>query len=135
MKDTDQILYSAGETVEYARLYLEQKGEIIRLEAAERTAKVTSAIVTAVVLGVLALLVLVLLSVAAGLWLTQLLNSAVTAFLIVAAFFAILGVVVYAFRRQMVTDPSLNFILRKFFEEEEEGPHPFTGQPTQKTQN
>ena len=38
MKDTDQILYSAGETIEYARLHLEQQGEIIRLEAAERTA-------------------------------------------------------------------------------------------------
>lgn len=122
MKDTNHILHAAGETVEYARLYLEQQGDIIRLEAAERTAKVTSALITAVVLGILALLVLVMLSIAAGFWLTEAVGSAALAFLFVAIGYALLGGLLYFFRRQLVTHPALNFILRKFFEEEKEMP-------------
>ena len=70
MKNTDEILSSAGETFEYARQYMKQQGDYIRLEAAERISKTTSAMMTALVLGIFSMLVLIFLSLAAAFWLT-----------------------------------------------------------------
>ncbi|MBK9018133.1 MAG: hypothetical protein IPM82_31080 [Saprospiraceae bacterium] len=41
-----------GETFEYARQYMKQQGDYVRLEAAERISKTTSAMMTALVLGI-----------------------------------------------------------------------------------
>ena len=120
MKNTEEVLHTAGETVEYARQYLQQQGDIIRLEAAERTARVTSSLITAIVLAVLGLLVLVMLSIAAGFWLAQTLGSAALAFLCIAGVYAVVATLLYVFKRQLITNPALNFVLTAFFDEDDD---------------
>jgi uncharacterized membrane protein len=120
MKNTDEILSSAGETFEYARHYIKQQGDYIRLEAAERISKTTSAMVTALVLGIFSMLVVIMLSLAAAFWLGSAIVSYALAFVIVSGFYCVLGLVMYAFRRQFVTIPTLRLVLNAFFDRENE---------------
>lgn len=115
MKNTDEILESAGETFEYARQYLKLQGDYIRLEAAERISRTTSAIATAVVLGIFSLLVLIMLSLAVAFWLGEKLGSYAEAFLIVAAAYSLLGGLVFFLRKRLVTNPTLQLVLNAFF--------------------
>lgn len=119
MKTPEEILLSAGESVEYARQYVEHQADIIRLEAAERSAKVISSLITAMVLGVIGFLVVVMLSMAAGFWLTAALDSAPQAFLIIAAAYVMVGAMLYFFRRSIITNPSLDFVLDAFFNDDD----------------
>lgn len=118
MKNTDEILTSAGETFEYARQYIKQQGDYIRLEAAERISKTTSAMVTALVLGIFSMLVLIMLSLAAAFWIGNVIGSYALAFVIISGVYGLLGLVMYAFRRQLVTNPTLKLILNAFFDRE-----------------
>ena len=120
MKNTDEILSSAGETFEYARQYMKQQGDYIRLEAAERIGKTTSAMMTALVLGIFSMLVLIMLSLAAAFWLAGKLGSYPEAFVVVAVAYGLLGSLVFIFRRRLVTNPTLKLMLNAFFEKENE---------------
>ncbi len=122
MKNTDDLLTSAGETFEYARHYIKLQGDYIRLEAAERISKTTSAMVTALVLGIFSLLVLIMLSLAAAFWLGDKMDSYAQAFLIVSVAYSFIGSVVYIFRRRLITNPTLKLMLNAFFEDETVGP-------------
>ena len=119
MNNSEEMFQAAGETVEYARQYIEQQGELLRLEAAERLAKVISTLVTFFVLAFFVMLVLVMLSIAAALWLGKMLDSYVAAFLIIAIIYAGLGVLFYFFRLRFITNPALGAMLSAFFEEED----------------
>lgn len=120
MKNTDEILGSAGETFEYARQYIKQQGDYIRLEAAERISKTTSAMVTALVLGIFSMLVVIMLSLAAAFWLGNAIGSYALAFVIVSGIYCLLGIVLFVFRRRFVTYPTLKLMLNAFFERENE---------------
>jgi uncharacterized membrane protein len=120
MKNTDEILTSAGETFEYARQYVKQQGDYIRLEAAERISKTTSAVVTALVLGIFSMLVLIMLSLAAAFWLGNKTGSYAEAFLIMSAVYCLLGALVYVGRKPFVTNPTLKLVLNAFFDKENE---------------
>ncbi len=108
---TDQMLSAVGETVEYGRQYIEQQKDYIRLEVAEKLAKTTSKLVTMAVVSFLAIMVLILLSVTIGFWLGSVWDSYALAFLCVTGFYALLAVVFYFFRREMVTNPVLSMII------------------------
>ncbi len=120
MKNTDEILSSAGETFEYARHYIKQQGDYIRMEAAERISKTTSAMVTALVLGIFSMLVVIMLSLAVAFWLGSAIGSYSLAFVIVSGIYCVFGLVIFAFRRQFVTIPTLRLMLNAFFDRENE---------------
>lgn len=122
MKNTDEFMASAGETFEYARHYIKQQGDYIRLEAAERISKTTSALATAMVLSIFSLLVLIMLSLAAAFWIGKAIGSYAEAFVIVSVAYCVLGALIFIFRRQLVTRPTLNLMLNAFFERENETP-------------
>ncbi len=121
MKNTDSILQSAGETVEYARQYVKQQGEWIRLEAAERLAKVFSALATVVVLAFFASWIVVMLSVAFAVWLGDAINSYPGAFLLVGLMYLVASLIIFLFRKQWITSPILTLVLNAFFERGENG--------------
>lgn len=89
------------------------------MEAGERFAKVTAALATFLVLSFVAVLVLVTLSMAAAFWLGNVLGSYVAAFLFVSIVHIGVGVLVYFFRRRLITNPMLNIVLSAFFEKED----------------
>lgn len=114
MNHKEEMLQSAGETMEYARQYARQLVELYRLELAERTAKTTANLITALAVATIFLLAMVMLSIAAGFYLGALLNSAVLAFLCITGFYLLMAALCYAFRRKLITNPILTSILNSF---------------------
>ena len=69
MNHSEELLQTAGETMEYARQYARQQVEYYRLEFAGRLAKTTAALITLVAVTSVVALSMVLLSIAAGFYL------------------------------------------------------------------
>jgi len=113
---TEQLLSATGETVEYAKLYLEQKTDYFKLEVAKQSAKTTSNLVTVAVLGGLGLFVLFLFTMSIGFYLGELLESYGTAFLILTGFYLFLAIVIYFFRKQIITNPLLSMIIKNMLD-------------------
>lgn len=116
MDTQEEILQTAGESFEYANLYVQKQIELLKLEGAERIAKSTSVIITMAVLGFMATMVSVMLSIATGFALANLVGSYSIAFLIITAIYAIFGLIVYFFKRQLITNPVLSVVLASFFD-------------------
>ena len=108
---TEKILSSAGETFEYARIYMEQQGEYLRLEASKRMAKSISQLVTFLVVTFLGMLVLIFLTLAIGLLLGKMWGSYGLAFLVLTAFYAVAAILIYSFRSQVITNPIVKIIV------------------------
>ncbi|MCB0520855.1 MAG: phage holin family protein [Lewinellaceae bacterium] len=121
MKETEEILQSAGETVEYARQYIQQQGEYIRLEVAERSSNVVSSLATGLVIGFFCCLVLIMLSLTVGLWLGARWGSYPTAFLFLSIVYMAIAALLYLFRKPLITSPVLDMILDAFFENRNPG--------------
>lgn len=112
MKYSEEILENAGETVEYARQYAQQQVEYFRLEVAERLSKAMATVVTTVAVVLFVTVVLMLLSVAGALYLGSLWASNALGFLFVAGIYLVAMIIFLIFRRQLVTNPVLTFILK-----------------------
>ncbi len=115
MKDTESVLESAGETAEYAKQYAKLQLDYLRLEAAEKLAKATSALFATLVIAALGLIALIMLTLAAGFYLGRLWDSFPLAFLSVAGFYVALVVLVLLFKERWLTNPLLTSIIRSFF--------------------
>lgn len=116
MKQSEKVLQAAGETTEYARQYVEQQVEYYKLEFAERLAKATASMVALVTVAIFAILVTIFIAIAAGLYLGELWGSYPLAFLCVSGALAAIGVIFYALKRRIITNPVLSLILRSFLE-------------------
>lgn len=112
----EELLSSVGETVEYGRLYLEQQKDYLQLEVAERLAKTTSQLVTLAVIAFFAFMVVIFLSLAGGLYLGAVLNSYPIGFLIITALYALTAVLVFYFKKSLVTNPILTIILKEMLD-------------------
>jgi len=72
---TEEMLNSAGETFEFARIYAEQQGDYFRLEASKRLAKTTSSLATILVISMLGFMVGLFLSIAVCFMLGKMLKN------------------------------------------------------------
>ncbi len=116
MSSQDDILQQAGESFEYANQYVQKQIDLLKLESAERVAKATSSLITLAVLFFLAALVFIMLSISLGFWLGTVVGSYATGFLIVTGIYALLGLIVFFFKRVFVTNPILSKVLESFFD-------------------
>ncbi len=114
-RDTEEVLQSAGETITYLREYLRLQLDYLRLDLAERTAKVASALVAVLAVGALLSFSLFMATVALALFLGQLWGSYALGFLAVAGLYASLAVLLSIFKEQWLTNPLLGRLLRAFF--------------------
>lgn len=115
MKNTDQILESVGESIGFAQHYVEQQLNYFRLEIAEKVSSVISSLVTMFVLFVLALLVITFGSTALALYLGDVLDSYPLAFALITLFYFLLGLAVYFFKRQMITNPIIAQVIDEIY--------------------
>ncbi len=114
--NTDELLKSTGETVEYARLYAQQKIDHTKLEVAKRVAITTSNIITQAIVGMLAFMVVIFLSLALGFFLAGILDSFALAFVIVALIYMIATAVVVYFKNPIITNPVLSAVLKNLLD-------------------
>lgn len=112
MKATEEILQNVGETTEYARQYTKKQIEYVQLLVAERTAKVTSILVTSLAVTFIGLLIVIMLSFTLGFYLGDLFESYPIGFLCVTGIYLLLGIIIYSMRQQLVTNPILTKIIK-----------------------
>nr|MBD5376549.1 phage holin family protein [Bacteroides sp.] len=93
------------------RRYLELNLEYAKLTGAEKITILLTAIATAVVIGVLAILIFFFFSIACVHWLGDLMSMAL-AYTIMAAVYALVLVVFIVFRRELLINPVAKFISR-----------------------
>ncbi|MFK7932646.1 MAG: phage holin family protein [Saprospiraceae bacterium] len=115
MKDVDYLMESMGETTAYVQQYIEQKIEVTKLEAAEKSAMVISELVTGIMLVMIGTIVILLGIITIGLFLAQWLDSYPIAFLSLTIFFAIIGIILWIFRRTLITNPVVGAVVNRFF--------------------
>lgn len=115
MNTQEDILQNVGETIEFANQYLQREIALLKLDGAEKVAKSTSAIITLGVIGFLVGMVFIMLSLAIGFWLGDIMNSYAQAFFVITAVYAFLAFIVYFFRKTLVADPVLAIILKIFY--------------------
>lgn len=111
---------SAGEAVEYARQYIKQQGEYIRLEVAERIAKITGPLVTLAIIASLFGIIVLIFSFGIVAWLSNILDSQAKAYFLVGGIYLVLAVIIYINRVKWITNLVLRIVLDAFFESEEE---------------
>lgn len=116
-KEVDELLYKTGETVEYAKQYVDQQKQLVKLEVAEKSAQMISSAVTGLVMAVVGLLVLLFASLALAFFLGDLFDSIALGFLAVTVLYVIIALVVNAMKRSLVTNPVLSAVITKFFDD------------------
>ena len=116
MNHSEELLQTAGETMEYARQYARQQDEYYRLEFAGRLAKTTAALITLVAVTSVVALSMVLLSIAAGFYLGGVWGSYTQGFLAVGGTYFLVAAVIYLMRHRLVTNPVLAVILKAFLD-------------------
>ena len=116
MDSKEEILLTAGETFEYANQYVQKQIDLFKLESAEKLAKATSSIITLAVIGGLATLVIIMLSIAIGFAIGEALGSYALGFLVITGIYALIAVLVYLFKRRLVTNPVLSAVIESFFD-------------------
>ncbi len=110
---TEELLSSTGETIEYGKMYLEQKMDFYRLETSKRLAKTTSNLATVAVMGFLGMMVVLFLSIAGGLFLGAFLGSYGLAFLIITGLYILAVVIIYFFKKEIITNPILSLVIEE----------------------
>ncbi|SRR5690606_1277820 len=112
----NELMSSAGETLEYAKQYIRQQIDYLRLETAEKIAKATSSLITAMIVSILVFMVLILLSIGLAFYLGALFDSYPLAFLSIGGFYAVIAAVVIALKKKLITNPVLNIVIKNIME-------------------
>ena len=112
----DKLISSTGETVEYARQYIQQQIDYLRLETVERVAKTTSNLISAGVIAILILMGVLFLSVALGFYLGALMDSYALAFLCIAGLYFLVSMFIIYFKEKIITNPVLNIVVKNMLE-------------------
>lgn len=118
MKNTDEILEQTGETIEYLKIYAKQQIDIVKLDTVAKSAKLGSSIITAFAISIVCMIVILFLTVAGALFLGQILGNHALGFLIVGVIFIIIGVLLFSFKKSLITSPLVSYFIAKVYEEE-----------------
>lgn len=113
---TEELISTAGETVEYAKIYIEQQKQYFRLETSKRLAKTTSNLATLAVLVFLGFMVMIFFTLAIGFLLGKYIGSYGVAFLGLTGFYLLLAILVFYFKKQIITNPILNLVIKEMLD-------------------
>jgi hypothetical protein len=96
--------------------YLLLNIKILKLEATKQISTLGSAAASSLVVGISALLFVLTMSISLGFYLSDLLHSSYLGFAIVAMFYFLLTIVLFAGRKRMIKQPLRNKIVEKILE-------------------
>ena len=104
------------ETQELVEDYVGNRLQLLKLQTAEKSARLVSLLLTVVVMAFLCFFILLFLSITAGYFLAQVTGSLFTGFGIVAVFYVILLVAVLYLRKRFLDKYISNTVVRIFFD-------------------
>ena len=111
-QDNEQFFREARKHLEE---YIRMRYDLAKLQLAENTAKVLATLLSVMLLSFFALLVLLLTSVLAGFFLSNITGSYVTGFSVIAGFYLLVLFLGFAFRKSLMERPMMNHLIKKFF--------------------
>ncbi|WP_170830141.1 phage holin family protein [Williamwhitmania taraxaci] len=97
---------------ESAKQYLNTNIELLKFEATERTSVIGSGLISRLLVGMVSLLFVLFISIAAGFYLSELLGDSYSGFLIVAGFYFLLGLILIIGRKKLIETPLRDKFIR-----------------------
>ncbi|MBL7728911.1 MAG: phage holin family protein [Dinghuibacter sp.] len=95
--------------------YLDTRIEIVKINTAEKTAKVISNVLAGIIVAMILFLVLMLASIALGFGLARYTGNTFTGFLAAAGIYLVIGIIVWFARVRLVRLPVMNALIRELF--------------------
>jgi hypothetical protein len=93
--------------------YVETRADLFRLKAIKKTAEVGSSIVSKIIVAVVFSSFFIFLNIAIALLLGDLIGKLYIGFFIVAAFYLIVGILIYSNRQKIISSPLADSIIKK----------------------
>lgn len=94
--------------------YMETQMELFRLKAINKSTTMISSLATRLIYITVFLIGLFLLNIALGFWLGELLGKVYYGFFCLAAFYFIVGLIIFAIRKNSIGNPIRNALIDKF---------------------
>lgn len=101
-----------GESYGFLKAYVEKRIEVMRLEVIEKIALTASTLILLGAMSFIFFFILGLLSVALALYLSPIVGSTPVAFLILAGFYALVAILIFALRKRIIIQPVLDMVIR-----------------------
>lgn len=111
----EQTTHHIDELFSEARDYIETKTELFKLKAADKTSDIVSSATSGIVITLAALFFFGLLNIGIALWIGAAIGNNYSGFFILAAFYALVALIVYLGRDRWLKTPVSNAIVRKLF--------------------
>ena len=96
--------------------YVETRADLFKLKAIKKTAEVGSTIVSQVIVAIVFSSFFIFLNIAIGLLLGDLIGKLYIGFFIVAAFYLIVGIIIYSNRQKIISSPLADSIIKKMMD-------------------
>lgn len=93
--------------------YLETRIELAKLKAVKKSSEVLSAVVSKILLGIVLCFFIMVLNIAIGLWLGELMGKNYLGFFALAGFYLIAGLIIYSAREKLLKVPFANSLIKK----------------------
>ena len=97
--------------------YLQTRQELIFLRVAEKVSTIGSYTLSGLIIGVLSLLFIFFISVAAAMYFSSIMQNSYVGFFIVAGFYCFLLILAAVFKKSIIIKPARNKIIKEFFDE------------------
>ncbi len=117
--DQEKMEKNLSKTIENIKQYVNLKTELYSLIIIERTAKVLSRVILLLIVTMLMFFFLLFLSFAFVQWFGYATGSESVGYVIIAAFYLLIGVVIFRLRKRLFLDPLLRGITEIFAEDED----------------
>lgn len=114
--EQEKLLEDLGETYGYLKAYVEKRVELARLGMIEKFAKAMSFLISLVAFLLIIGMVVLLLSLALGFYLSEVLGSNSLAFLILSGVYLVIGLLVFALRNPLIRNPLIGQAIRSLDE-------------------
>ncbi len=95
--------------------YVSTSAELLKLEAIEQGATISSKLISTLLIGLILLLFVVFASIGLSLFLADFFESYFIGFLIIAGVYLIIGLFLLAFRKRMIEFPFKNHVIKTIF--------------------
>ncbi|MES2567461.1 MAG: phage holin family protein [Bacteroidota bacterium] len=100
-----------GSLVEKTEDYAKTSIELLKLKALDKSTSAISSLASIVIILISSLFIISMINIGVALWISALMDNSYSGFFIVALFYAVLSVVLYVFREDIVKTPISNRII------------------------
>lgn len=103
------------ELTESIQQYVQTNFKLMKLQTAERSSVIGSALFTVLLVGIMAVLFIFFISLGASFYISTLFRNAYSGFILVAGIYLLIGLVLLIYRKKLVEKPMRDVIIRKIY--------------------